>query len=60
MRLGKEQAIGVVETPAGADSKVRDEPGADDADQREFAEEVVSDTSPVSGLSEQAALIRSR
>jgi hypothetical protein len=60
MRLGKEQAIGVVEVPAGADSVVRDGPGAADADQQRLAEEVVAEASPVSGRSEQGALIRSR
>jgi hypothetical protein len=60
MRLGKEQAVGVVETPARADSILRDETSAGDAEQAQFAEEVVGDASPVSGLSEQGALIRSR
>jgi hypothetical protein len=51
MRLGKEQAVGVVEEPAAAHSMpVVDEPGAGDADQERLVEEVV----------EQGALIRTR
>lgn len=62
MRLGKEQAVGVVEVPAGADSIEVDEPGPADADpgRERLAEQVAGATSPVAGLSEQGALIRSR
>ncbi len=57
MRLGKEQAVGVVEVPEGADSVIHDQPVAGEADQERSVEEVVEATSPVS---EQGALIRSR
>jgi hypothetical protein len=60
MRLGKEQAVGVVEESAGADSVTLDEPGAGDADQEQLVEAVAGDTATVSELSEQGALIRSR
>jgi hypothetical protein len=52
MRLGKEQAVGVVEVPADADAIPVDEP--------QPVEKVVAETSPVSVLSEQGALVRSR
>jgi hypothetical protein len=58
MRLGKEQAVGVVEEPAGADSAPLEEPRGGDADQLRLVEAVPGDTS--SGRPGQAPLIPSR
>jgi hypothetical protein len=63
MRLGKEQAIGVIEETTGTDCLPVDqlhEGDAGDARQIDGVEGVVRDSRPLTGVPEQGALIRSR
>ena len=58
MRLGKEQAIGVIEEPAGAAGVPDDALTESDPGERRSVVERAGGTSQLSGLSEQGALIR--
>jgi hypothetical protein len=58
VRLGKELAIGVIEEPAGAAGVPDDTLSESDPGEERSVVEPAGDTSPVSGLSEQGALIR--
>jgi hypothetical protein len=60
MRLGKEQSIGVIEEPAGADCIPLDEPSEIATNESHFSEEPAGDAWQVSGLSDRGSLIRSR
>jgi hypothetical protein len=60
MRLGKEQAVGVIEESAGAACVPLDQPSESDADERRSVEERTGGTWRLSEVSEQGTLIRSR
>jgi hypothetical protein len=58
VRLGKEQAIGVIEEPAEVGGVLEDQLTESDAGEQRCLAEPAGDISPLSSLSEQGALIQ--